>query len=47
VSKCGWSAFEGWEVIGVPIATFVNGNLVYREGDFFEGIKGKEVRIKE
>ncbi len=47
VSKCGWSAFEGWEVTGVPIATFVNGNLVYREGDFFENIKGKEVKIKE
>jgi dihydroorotase len=47
VSKCGWSAFEGVEITGVPIATFVNGNLVFREGDFFEETKGKEVRIKE
>lgn len=45
VSKCGWSAFEGWEVTGLPIATFVNGNMVYREGEFFESIKGTEIKF--
>ena len=46
VTKCGWSAFSGVEVQGIPIATYVNGQKVYREGDFFEEIKGKEVNIK-
>jgi dihydroorotase len=45
VSKCGWSIFEGQTVTGLPIATFVNGQLVYREGDFFEKFKGKEVEF--
>jgi dihydroorotase len=45
VSKCGWSAFEGHRLHGLPIATFVNGQLVYREGDFFTDIKGKEAKI--
>ena len=46
VTKCGWSAFSGVEVQGIPIATYVNGQKVYREGDFFGEIKGKEVNIK-
>jgi len=45
ISKCGWSAFEGQRLHGLPIATFVNGQLVYREGDFFTDIKGKEAII--
>ncbi len=47
VSKCGWNIFEGETLQGWPIATFVNGQMVYREGDFFEETKGKEVLIKE
>lgn len=39
-TKVGWTAFEGWEVQGLPIATFVNGNQVFREGDFFTEVKG-------
>lgn len=35
VSQCGWSAFDGWKVKGKPIMTFVNGQLVFREGEFF------------
>ena len=45
VSKCGWTAFDGHTVQGIPIATFVNGQMVYREGDFFTDIKGKEIQI--
>ena len=45
-SKCGWSAFEDWEVQGVPIATFVRGQMVYREGQFFTAIKGKEIVLQ-
>ncbi len=36
ISKCGWSAFEGMTLKGHPIATFVNGKMVYREGHFFQ-----------
>lgn len=46
VSKCGWSAYEGWVLKGWPMVTYVNGQLVYRERDFFETIKGKEVEIQ-
>jgi dihydroorotase len=45
ISKCGWTAFDGWQCTGDVIATFVNGQPVYREGDFFETVKGKEVQI--
>ena len=45
ISKCGWSAFEGFELTGWPVATYVNGQKVYQEGDFFEDVKGKEVQM--
>ena len=45
VSKCGWSAFEGREVLGLPLATFVHGQMVFREGDVFDAIKGKEIEF--
>lgn len=45
LTKCGWTAFEGTEIKGGVVATFVNGNMVYREKDFFDDIKGQEVKI--
>ena len=33
-SKCGWSAFDGIRVTGKPVMTFVNGQMVWREGEF-------------
>ena len=36
VSQCGWSAFDGVKVKGRPVMTFVNGQLVFREGECFE-----------
>jgi len=44
-SKSKWSIFEGLECAGWPLATFVNGQMVWREGDFFEDVKGREVTI--
>jgi dihydroorotase len=35
VSKCGWSAFDGKKIKGRPLMTFVNGQMVYREGEFY------------
>lgn len=44
LSKCGWSAYEGWEVQGQPIATFVRGELVFYNG-FIQGEpRGKMIR---
>ena len=43
-TKCNWSIFEGKKVTGKIIATYVNGQNVYREGDCFSEIKGNEVR---
>lgn len=44
-TKCQWSIFEGQVLQGWPIATFVNGQLAFREGDFFETCRGKEVQF--
>ena len=43
VTKAKWSIFEGLTLKGKPIATFVNGQCVFREGSFFTELKGKEV----
>lgn len=44
-AKVKWSPFEGLQLKGCPVMTFVNGNLVYQEGDLFTDIKGREVAI--
>lgn len=31
-SKCGWSAYEGMQLVGRPIATYLRGALVYKNG---------------
>lgn len=41
--KCGWSPFDGMEFTHKVIATFVNGNLIYANGDVVSGIKGKRL----
>lgn len=40
-----WSVFDGISVQGVPLITIVNGQVVFREGDFFTSVKGKEIAI--
>ena len=41
LSKCGWSPLEGTTFHSSVTHTFVNGNLVYEEGQFNESEKGK------
>jgi dihydroorotase len=41
--KCGWSPFEGWEFQSTVTHTFVNGNLVFKEGRFYDGVKGQRL----
>ena len=43
VAKCGWSPFEGTEFSSSVTHTFVNGNLVYDNGKFFEELKGQRL----
>lgn len=41
--KCGWSPFEGTEFSSTITHTFVNGNLMYENGNFNEEIKGERL----
>lgn len=41
--KCGWSPFEGTEFSSTITHTFVNGNLMYDNGNFNEKIKGERL----
>ncbi len=43
--KCGWSPLEGTTFQTSINQTFVNGNLVYDNGDFFEQVKGREIEF--
>jgi dihydroorotase len=41
--KCQWSPLAGMHFSNQVTHTFVNGHLVYREGTFFENIKGQRL----
>lgn len=43
--KCGWSPFEGVTFNSKVTHTFVNGNLVYDEGQFNEEFKGSRLEF--
>ena len=43
--KCGWSPFEGQTFDNRILKTFVNGNLVYNEGEFDESSLGMRMRF--
>lgn len=42
-TKNQWSAYEGMELIGSPIATFLRGNMVYQEGRILGHPQGKRI----
>ena len=41
--KCGWSPFEGYTFRSKIVYTFVNGKLVYDNGNFREGLHGRRL----
>jgi dihydroorotase len=43
--KCGWSPFDCYVFNSKIDKTFVNGNLVYDNGTFYEAIKGMPLRF--
>jgi dihydroorotase (multifunctional complex type) len=42
-TKNKWSAYEGMQLIGRPVATFLRGNLVYQEGSVTGQPQGKRI----
>ena len=43
--KAQWSPYCGQNLTGWPLITIVNGHCVFREGDFFDDLKGKEITV--
>lgn len=43
--KCGWSPFEGQEFSHSVVATFVNGQEVFKNGEIQNGIVGKRLKF--
>ena len=41
--KCGWSPFEGTTFSSTVTHTFINGHLIYNNGEFNNEIKGKRI----
>ena len=46
-SKCGWTAFNGYETTGWPITTIVNGNIVFNNDKLITDVKGKKVEFEK
>lgn len=42
-TKCGWSPFHGRKLMGWPVLTMVNGQIVYQDGIIQNGPIGEEV----
>ncbi len=46
-TKCKWSPFSGWKLKGLPVMTFVNGNLIYSNGTLLTENSAIEVDFYE
>jgi dihydroorotase len=45
LSKCGWSPFEGYTFRSSIAATFVNGELAWRDGQLDDSVRGKRLEF--
>lgn len=45
MSKCGWTPYDGMDVRGWPIMTFVGGRLMMENGSIVSGHNGREVEL--
>ena len=45
LTKCGWSAFEGWELTGWPVYTIVGGQVVYDQGKVNTEVRGRALNF--
>jgi dihydroorotase len=46
LSKCGWTSYDGLTVHSQVTHTFVNGNLVFENGQFYEENKGSRLQFE-
>jgi dihydroorotase len=44
-SRCGWTPFDGKDVLGWPVATVLRGRVVMREGDVLGEPSGQPIRF--
>lgn len=47
LTKCGWSPFEGWNLTGWPVMTFVGGSVVYDRGTLDTTVRGQALTFAE
>ncbi|AHB87649.1 dihydroorotase [Thermosynechococcus sp. NK55a] len=45
LTKCRWSPFEGWSLTGWPVYTFVNGEVVFSQGQVNTAVRGRPLRF--
>lgn len=45
-SRCGWNPFEGVKLTGWPVATFVRGEPVFRDGELIEASVAERLRFE-
>ncbi len=41
LTKCGWSPFEGWELVGWPLVTIVGGQIAFQNGQVDPSVRGR------
>ncbi len=46
-SRCGWTPYDGVEVVGWPVGTFVRGRKVMWEGELVTPAQGQAVRFQQ
>lgn len=44
-TKCGWSPFEGWNLTGWPVYTFVNGDIAFAQGQLNLDVRGQALQF--
>jgi dihydroorotase len=45
LAKCGWSAWDGVELTGLPVRTWVRGREVFRDGVVNDAVRGAEAQF--
>ncbi len=46
LTKCGWSPFEGWELVGWPQLTLVGGQIAFKEGHVIPSTRGTALKYR-
>ncbi len=46
LTKCHWSPFEGWELVGWPLLTIVGGQIAFQNGQVDPSVRGKALQFR-